>query len=163
MIDIEIKNLDRIIDQVKMYTSDIKQKEQQVLDRLKSFGVTNVEVRYSAAINFDNDSTVTVSGKITDNTLIISAKGEQICFLEFGAGVYYNGTDSYPLPLPNGVVGIGQYGKGFGKRRMWGYYKNGDKNQLVRTRGTQASKAMYNTLCDICETSLDVIREVFSQ
>ena len=96
MIDIEIKNLDRIINQVKMYASDVKHKEQQVLDRLKSFGVTNVEVRYSAAINFDNDSTVTVSGKITDNTLIISAKGEQICFLEFGAGVYYNGTDSYP-------------------------------------------------------------------
>ena len=164
MIDIKINNIDTIISKINTYKNNINAKEQLILGQLGKYGVDNAKLYYESAKNFDNDSPVSVEFRIENNTMIISASGEQVCFLEFGAGVYYNGMMNYPIPLPEGIVGIGEYGKGWGKRSTWFYYKNGDKSQgAIGTHGTKASKSMYETLCLICEKALDVAREVFNQ
>lgn len=72
----------------------------------------------------------------------VTAEGEEVTFYEFGAGVYYNGSISpHPKAAELGFR-IGEYGKGKGKQKAWGY--KGKDGNLVITRGTKATLAMYN-------------------
>ena len=94
MIDIKVNNIDTIISKITTYKNNINAKEQLILVQLGKYGVDNAKLYYESAKNFDNDSPVSVEFRIENNTMIISASGEQVCFLEFGAGVYYNGMSN---------------------------------------------------------------------
>ena len=75
----------------------------------------------------------------------ILADGKDVCFVEFGAGVYYTGGNSaYLGRRPRGIVGIGQYGEGHGKQDMW-VFKDKSTGEKVFTHGTPASNAMFYT------------------
>ena len=54
-------------------------------------------------------------------------------FIEYGTGVSFNTPQS---DRPPHISNIGEYGKGYGKRKVWGY-KVG--NTLVKTRGNKAA------------------------
>ena len=160
MIDIKVNNIDTIISKINTYKNNINAKEQLILGQLGKYGVDNAKLYYESAKNFDNDSPVSVEFRIENNTMIISASGEQVCFLEFGAGVYYNGQDSYPNPRPEGVVGIGKYGSGKGKQSTWGYYD--ESGELVLTHGTPAAMPMYHASREMRQSILKIAREVFA-
>lgn len=66
------------------------------------------------------------------------ANGSAVAFLEFGAGVHYNGSGSYPRPKPAGVVGIGGYGYHHGLQDSW--YLPGGHN--LKTWGNPAGMGM---------------------
>ena len=53
---------------------------------------------------------------------------------------------------------IGSYGKGLGKRKVWGYYRDGE---LILTHGTPATMPMYNALKQACDNIWSIAREVF--
>lgn len=91
-------------------------------------------------------------------TLVI-ADGKEAVFAEFGAGVYYNPSGS-PHPMtPPGVVPIGTYGKGYGARKIWGFYEDGE---LKLTHGTPASMPMYRALQALLPLIPQMAREVFA-
>ncbi len=97
-----------------------------------------------------------------DGKLIsVVADGKDAVFIEFGAGVYYNPpAGSFPHPnAPDGIVAIGTYGQGYGSRKIWGYYENGE---LKLTHGTPASMPMYYAAKDIAEKIPSIAREVFA-
>lgn len=82
----------------------------------------------------------------------VEAVGQDTLFLEFGTGIWYNGSGLYPLPKPNGVKGIGEYWekKGYppswGTKNKWGFYPEGlphTKQNLVLTHGNRAYMPMY--------------------
>lgn len=98
------------------------------------------------SVVFDNESdasrgTVTVSMSSTEKSSTVSARGEEVTFIEFGSGVYSNVGTVYPLEKPAGIVGIGEYGLGKGKQRRW-VFQDGDKK--VFTRGIPAQMCMAN-------------------
>ena len=73
----------------------------------------------------------------------VLANGQEVCFVEFGAGVFFNGSGAYEGKLPPGIVGIGEYGYGLGKNELWAFKDaKGDKQV---THGTPASNTMYYT------------------
>ena len=88
----------------------------------------------------DNYTGVKVASKRTDNGFIITADGEQVLFMEFGAGVYWSGQ-AYPDERPEGIVGIGEYGDGHGKQKIWSYYA--EDGTVRMTRGVPALAGMY--------------------
>jgi hypothetical protein len=87
------------------------------------------------------------------------AEGKAVAFIEFGAGVYHNPSEPYPNPRPSGIVGIGEYGKGMGKRKAWGFKDEND--ELVITRGNPAAMPMWYASEEIKNSVLKVVREVF--
>ena len=92
---------------------------------------------------------------------VIVADGEDAVWVEFGAGVYHNGSAG-SSPNPYGAqlgFTIGSYGKGYGKANAWGYYD--ENNNLVLTRGTPASMPMYRAAQAVAKQSLKIAREVF--
>ena len=165
-VGLDKESIDRAIKELKQYKRDFLAKEQKLLEGLAKIGVQEASVRFTTAM-YDgvNDVSVVLDKKGTG--YVIEAKGEAVAFIEFGAGVYHNSGEPYPIPRPEGVVGIGEYGKGKGKRRAW-YYKgepgtNGElqKNGVVKTRGNPAAMPMWYASEEMRKAILQVVREVF--
>lgn len=85
---------------------------------------------------------VDVTSRMTDNGFVIEANGAQVLFMEFGAGITYSG-EAYQGERPEGIVGIGEYGKGRGNREAWGYKNPASKTGLTITYGVPALQGMY--------------------
>jgi hypothetical protein len=101
------------------------------------------------------------------NKYILEVKGKAVAFIEFGSGVYHNSSEPYPNARPSGIVNIGEYGKGKGKRKAW-YYKgdagsNGEvqKNGVVKTRGNPASMPMWYASEEMKNSIVSLAKEVF--
>ena len=92
---------------------------------------------------------------------VVFADGEDAVFMEFGAGVYYNGAaGSSPNPLgANLGFTIGSYGKGNGAKETWGYY--GEDGELHLTHGTPASMPLYRALQSVRQDIVQIAKEVF--
>ena len=97
----------------------------------------------------------------SDELTSVTAHGKEAVFVEFGAGVYYNGPAGQS-PHPWGDKGpyyIGEYGEGKGKRRVWGFYdENGD---LKLTYGTPASMPLYHATQEVKQRIPEIARDVF--
>lgn len=105
---------------------------------------------------------VSVQAHDKNHYSVVIAYGKEAVFVEFGAGVYYNPAGSPHPERPPGIVEIGEYGHGYGKRKVWGFYtsENGDI-KLVRTRGTPASAPMYHSVQAILEEIPNIVKGVF--
>lgn len=103
---------------------------------------------------------VDVSIDQRDNVTLVIARGEDAVWVEFGAGVHYNGsagTSPHPKGSELGFT-IGGYGKGMGKKDVWGFYEDGE---LRLTHGTPAIMPMYNAVKTVCDEIAEIAREVF--
>ena len=128
------------INELKSYRKSLDTKMDKFLEKLANIGVKEASVRFTTAM-YDgvNDSSVTLK-PIKDGYCIV-AEGHAVAFIEFGAGVYHNSGEPYPNPRPDGIVGIGEYGKGYGKRQAWGF--RDDAGELVITHGNPAAMPMW--------------------
>ena len=82
-------------------------------------------------------------------------------FIEFGSGTSYNGAVG-SSPHPKGEefgYTIGSYGKGYGARKVWGYYA--ESGELVLTRGVKATMPVYEADKEIIKSVTKVARKVF--
>lgn len=165
-VKLSTQSIDKAIKEVEKYKQELIRKEKLFLERLAMIGVKEASIRFTTAI-YDgvNDSTVTLEQ--TPNGYSVIAEGTAVAFIEFGAGVYHNSGEPYPNPRPEGIVGIGEYGKGKGKRRAWFYYgeagTNGesDGKGLVKTRGNPAAMPMWYATEEMRNAILQIAREVF--
>jgi hypothetical protein len=82
--------------------------------------------------------------------------------MEFGAGVYYNGAvGSSPNPLGTGLgFTIGSYGKGNGRKEVWGY--RGEDGEIHLTHGAPASMPLYKAVQSVSRDIARIAREVFA-
>lgn len=90
-------------------------------------------------------------------------EGSELLFIEFGAGVYYNGTagsSPYPKGQEFGYV-IGSYGKGHGVQKVWGYYA--DSGELILTHGVEATMPVYKASLEIAENVVKIAKQVFGK
>lgn len=93
-----------------------------------------------------------------DVTLVI-AQGTDAVWVEFGAGVYHNGSvGSSPNPYGSELgFTIGGFGEN-GKKQTWGFYENGD---LKITHGTPATMPMFNAVQAVISDIDAIAKEVF--
>jgi hypothetical protein len=152
------KEINSAIVLLKNYKREFLEREKRLVEGLAEIGLKEASVRFTTAM-YDGTNDVSVHLDVTENGYVIVADGKAVAFIEFGAGVYHNGSEPYPNPRPDGIVGIGEYGKGRGKQKAWGYL---DENQeLVITRGNPAAMPMWYASEEIKNAVLKVAREVF--
>ena len=126
------------------YADGLSAKADEIVAELGKNAKHDAEMGWQS-VTYDNEPIqAIVEQKPVMNGTEISVTGEQVPFVEFGAGVYYNGADSYPGIRPQGVAGIGQYGEGYGKRKAWGYRTI--TGQVIITHGVAANPIMYKAL-----------------
>lgn len=143
---------------LRSYQHSLDVKTDKLLWELANIGVKEASIRFTTAI-YDgvNDSSVTL--KPIQGGYCIVAEGKAVAFIEFGAGVYHNPGEPYPNPRPNGIVGIGEYGKGYGKRQAWGF--RDESGELVVTRGNPAAMPMWYASEEMRKAIKEKFVEVF--
>ena len=152
------RSIDQAIKQLKEYKRKFLEREKRLIEGLAEIGLKEASVRFTTAM-YDGTNDVSVKLDETKNGYVIVAEGKAVAFIEFGAGVYHNTAEPYPNPRPDGIVGIGEYGKGKGKQRAWGYKNEND--EIVITHGNPAAMPMWYASEEIKNSVLKVVREVF--
>lgn len=159
-VKLNSKSISSAIKEIRAYKNWVERKTKELTRRLAELGAGEAKVRFAGA-QYDGDNDAGVSVEAIDRGYKIVAAGQSVFFIEFGAGVYYNGTEPYPEPRPAGVVGIGEYGKGYGKRKAWGFYDEG--GALVITHGTPAAMPMLHASRTMQQDVEKIAKEVFSR
>ena len=154
--------------QLEDYSRKLQDKADKLTKELAAIGLEVARVGFAEA-QYDgtNDVSVTVEDKGKGYKAVV-ATGQAVLFIEFGTGVTY--ADNHPQK-PDGIVGRGEYGKGHGSRRTWGYYgepgtsgtviDRGGK-QVVLTHGNPANMSMFNAKERMRQDIERVAREVFA-
>ena len=157
-MSLSASSIDNAIKELKAFRDSIDRKKDKLLEKLAYIGVKEASVRFTTAI-YDgvNDSSVTL--ETIAGGYCIKAEGKAVAFIEFGAGVYHNSGEPYPKSRPDGIVGIGQYGKGLGKRQAWGF--KDDSGELVITHGNPAAMPMWYASEEMRQNILKIAKEVF--
>lgn len=133
MIEITIPNVDEIEKAVERNVPDL-------LKALEKEGLREANAFYTALYDdHESERDVLVDSKIEEKSVTIRAEGGSVLFMEYGAGIHYNGAEPHP-DRPAEVDRIGEYGKGRGKQDSW-YFK--DDKGVHKTHGTPAHKPMY--------------------
>ena len=98
-------------------------------------------------------------GAITQGTLIV--EGRQVLFIEFGAGVHYNGMVG-KSPHPKGKdfgYAIGEYGWKQGRNEWWGY--RAASGEWIMTQGVQAQMPVWKAAQEMMNLVKSTAKEVF--
>lgn len=154
------------IKRLNEYRGKVARLKEELPKVLATYGMVGASTRFNDA-SYDilvngtpTETNIFVTAEPTENGYRVVANGREVCFVEFGAGVFYNGGESYLGTRPAGVVGIGEYGKGYGKRRAWGFKNEAD--ELVLTRGTPAQNCMYYTAQEIRGRIAETARSILN-
>ena len=139
------------IGELRRISKDLKKNVVDECYRLAQIGQSVAQSAFSNAA-YDGINDVSVSAEPTESGARVRASGEAAMFIEYGAGVHHNGSGIYPAPLPEGMAGIGGYGKGNGNKDYWFYtglpgtaggaLANGHTNTTI-THGNPPACGMY--------------------
>lgn len=148
--------------------SEIERRSRELCRRLTDVGLPIASVLFSMAY-YDGINDSNVSAEPTDTGWRIIASGQAVCFIEFGAGIYFNGeayNGKYAGDRPPGIAGIGQYGSGHGadktadgKPKGW-HYRDGGEYKF--TYGNPAVMPMYYASEEMRSQVISIAREVFA-
>ena len=158
--------IDKAIQELDQYKMSALKKMEILRKTIAKKLAQDIQGRFNRAISDDllsgdqKTAQVKIICENKENISVIIANGKEAVWVEFGAGVYHNGSVG-TSPNPNGAklgFTIGGYGKGNGEKEVWGFYKDGE---LRLTHGTPAAMPMYNTVKNICNEIAGIAREIF--
>ena len=162
------ESIDAAIKELDDYMLRIRTKTQELARRIADHIRDEADAGFQSAVADDlldgtlTGSNVTVTTEENGDVLVIIAQGSLVTFVEFGAGVYYNGSageSPHPLGQEMGFL-IGEYGSGYGKKTTWGFY--GSDGEFHLTHGTPAAMPMYFAALDAMRTVIELAQEVFA-
>lgn len=155
--------------QLEEYRTLLEQRAQELAKRLAEKGLAVARIRFENA-EYAGENDVTVTMEQNGSRAVITAAGKAVAFIEFGTGVAYPG---YSRPLPAGVSGHGEYGKGRGANpEGWNYFgTQGSGEQALdgagvpipgvyHTRGNPPAQAMWSALAEMAAAIQDTWLEV---
>ena len=160
--------IQRAIRELDDYKAWLQRKTDELRERVAYFIAKDASAVFNSSVvdALVNEGFVVGSVDVvvenSGNVTLVIANGEDAVFIEFGAGVYYNGSvGSSPNPLGAGLgFTIGSYGKGNGAKAVWGYY--GSDGELHLTHGAPASMPLYKATMSVVNDIAQIAREVFS-
>lgn len=168
-ISLSEKDIDRAIKELEQYKREIIRKTELLRKKIAERIGTLAQSGFNGAVVDDltdesggaRRAEVQVSIDERENVSVVIAAGEDAVWAEFGAGVYHNGSvGSSPHPKGQELgLTIGGYGKGMGKRQVWGFYEDGE---LKLTHGAPATMPMYNAMKIVCDEIVAIAKEVFN-
>lgn len=174
-------SLQNAIKQLEQYRDKIDNKADIFIERLALLGVPVIREKFASAdtddFDFDRSHYTHIQlesfGDHHKATLVV--EGRNLFFVEFGAGIHFNGGGS-PNPsvvqdVPGGTLyhaggaelgyTIGSYGKHQGLKDFWFYYDDQGGSQM--SHGTKASMPMYSAEMEIISKIQQLAREVFHE
>lgn len=169
MVGIRVEGMKKTLEVVRKQAELSDERKELFLKKLADEFRVSLRVHFNSnwSLYIDNPSPILVGVEREGDGYAVYAQGDQVAFIEFGAGVFYNGSGAnYKLGRPPEISGIGEYGKGKGSQPLWGYYdKNGmtynGKPFVHLTHGNPPANAFYHASVDTRRKIKDIAREVF--
>lgn len=165
--DLSEQGIEQAIKEVAKYKEDFEKKCNELCRRLAEKIQDEAQRGFAGAIVDDltaksggaKMASVVMSTSEQDGVFTVTAMGEDAVWVEFGSGVYHNGSvgsspNPYGLDLGFTIGGFGTNGK----KEYWGFYDNGE---LKITRGTPASMPMYKAVQSAIQDIDKLAKEVF--
>lgn len=163
-IRLDEKSIQKAIDELNQYKADVKRKNEEFVQKLAEIGIPVIDQNIASAAG-DSDKSHNTSIKVNSfgdySQAVLTVEGKDLLFIEFGAGVHFNGSAG-SSPHPKGQelgYTIGSYGKGQGKKDSWFYYA--DSGESVLSHGTQATMPVYKASIEIRNQIRKIAKEVF--
>lgn len=172
-LGLSVKSVEKAIRQLKSYKQWLRNKTTELVKALAEVGIPVIETNVADA-SYTFDSKGIRSGSNTEHYTYVKLNnfrklftsksccwGWRNSFIEFGAGVYYNGeagTSPHPKGQEFGFL-IGSYGVGHGVQKVWGYYD--ETGALVMTHGVEATMPVLKAYEKIIADYVSVARRVF--
>ena len=162
-------SIDNAIQELDRYIKDLDENAKKLAEKIAERIAWSASSGFSHAIADDiftggerRNGNVSVTVEENGNLFVVLAEGKDAVFIEFGAGVYYNGSaGSSPHPKGSGLgYTIGEYGKGQGKKNVWALPGSTNEDPIL-THGTPAAMPMYRGLQDALSVIRDLAKEVF--
>ena len=161
-------SIQRAIRDLEAYKKWLNEKAEELKQRVAYLIATNSREIFNNAVADDLINEAAIIGNVdvtvehNGNITLVIANGEDAVFMEFGAGVYHNGSvGSSPNPLGvNLGFTIGSYGLGNGAKNVWGF--RDENGELHLTHGIPASMPMYRSMMAVVDNIEQIAREVFS-
>lgn len=162
-------SIDAAIRELREYSKRVERKTDELRERIAYFIAKDASAAFNTAVADDLIGEDFVTGSVDvevknegDNVTLIIARGEDAVFMEFGAGVYHNGSvGSSPNPWGADLgFTIGSYGKGNGRKEVWGF--RGADGEIHLTHGAPASMPLYRAVQSVSRDIVRIAREVFS-
>lgn len=174
-------SIQNAIKQLEEYKQSINSKADIFIERLALIGVPVIREKFAQAEtdDFDFDRSHYTNIKIQSfgdyHTAILTVEGKNLLFIEFGAGIHFNGNaNNSPNPsvewdVPYGKLvhkggaelgyTIGSYGLHKGLKDYWFYYDDQGGSQM--SHGTRASMPMFSAEMEIISKIEQIAKEVF--
>lgn len=163
-ISLSQKSIQDAINEVRKYQRELIDKNELFVRRLAELGIPIINQNIAAAQG-DSDKNhntyikINSFGGYSEAKLVV--EGKDLLFIEFGAGIHYNGsagTSPHPKGEEFGYT-IGSYGKGQGSKDFWFYYA--DTGEAVMSHGTESTMPVYKAIVEIIQNIRRIAREVF--
>lgn len=158
------KSIRNAINEIEAYKRQFIERNEVFVRRLAELGIPVIDQNIAVAQG-DSDKNhntyikINSFGSYSEAKLVV--EGKSILFIEFGAGIRYNGS-SGTSPHPKGEefgYTIGSYGKGQGSKDFWFYYA--DTGESVMSHGTEATMPVFRATQEIIQNIRRIAREVF--
>ena len=162
MVGIRVEGMNKALEVVRKQADLADERKELFLKKLSDAFRVSLRVSFNSnwSLYIDNPSPITIGVEREGEGYAVYAQGDQVAFIEFGAGVFYNGSGAnYKLGRPPEISGIGEYGQGKGKRNTWGYYD--ETGALHLTHGNPPANAFYHAAEATRRQIKDIAREVF--
>lgn len=166
-MNLSVGSVESVIKQIEEYKQSLVFKTEQLLKELGKIGIQTIDAKMSNIVG-DSDPShyafvrISSYGNYSKATIIL--QGHDIGFIEFGAGIHYNGAAG-SSPHPKGQqmgYTIGSYGMGKGANDYWKYYDE-DQGRFKTSQGTKAAMPMYNAEVEIMRQVKQVAKKVFGE
>ena len=161
-ITLSSKSINDAIKRLQKYSDELERKNEVFVRRLTEIGINVINMQVSAAKG-DSSKAINIDNRIRPlkNYVVarIEVTGQDILFLEFGAGIHYNSGNSHPKAGEFGY-GVGTYpGATHSYDDFWFYVDdNGDKHM---SNGAEATMPVYRAYEAMYKQVAQIAREVF--
>lgn len=153
------KSVEAAIRYIRNLRKDINEKRKVFIEKLANVGLAVAQVRFVGGESLGNGNVV-VTTEPTKNGFKVVASGEDVCFIEFGTGVYaglgYEGNTG-EVPVFPGSWSQSENGEGRfvpGIHEYWYYAGN-------KVEGTVPQKGMYFAAKEIRRAVERIAKDVF--
>ena len=170
VVDLSAEGIERAIREVREYKEWLERKTVELRNRIAEVIQTNADSGFNSSpvevlpIEGVQIGTVDVTIEEDGDVTVVVANGEDAVWIEFGAGVYYNGSvgaSPNPLVSENGLpFTIGSMSNSNPYKLGWKF--KGEDGEYHFTHGTPASMPFYNAVQGVINDIASIAREVFS-
>ena len=168
-VKLTASGIEAAIRELRKYERRLYRKSVVLRERVSYFIAKDASAVFNAAVAGDDLREGTITGNVQvsveqkgNNVTLIIADGKDAVFMEFGAGVYFNGpVGSSPNPLGTEMgFTIGSYSTHKPDKEIWGY--KGEDGEIHLTHGTPASMPLYRAVQRVWKDIDRIAQEVFS-